>query len=62
MSTNRLVVVLSSLGIVAALCLSGCASSDMKSKGDAMQKPMMQDSGKSMDESMDKHDDMKGSM
>jgi uncharacterized protein YceK len=62
MSTKRLAVVFSSLCVVAVLCLSGCASSDMRSKDDAMQKPMMKDSGKSMDDKMDTHDDMNGSM
>ena len=62
MSTKRLAVVFSSLCVAAALCLSGCASSDMKSKDDSMQKPMMKDSGKTMDDKMDKHDDMNGSM
>ena len=61
MSTRRLAVVFSSLCVAAALCLSGCASSDMK-KDDPMQKPMMKDSGKTMNDNMDKHDDMKGSM
>ena len=62
MSTKRLAVVFSSLCVVTALCMSGCASSDMKSKDDSMQKPMMKYSGKSMDDKMDKHDDMNGSM
>jgi len=61
MSTRRLAVVFSSLCIAAALCLSGCASSDMK-KDDSMQKPMIKDSGKAMDDKMNKHDDMNGSM
>ena len=62
MSIKRLTVVLSSLCVAATLCLSGCGSSDMKSKDDAMQKPMMKDSGKTMDDKMDKHDGMNGSM
>jgi|GEM_PF-7003142 len=61
MSTRRLAVVFSSLCVAAALCLSGCASSDMK-KDDFMQKPMIKDSGKTMDDKMNKHDDMNGSM
>jgi hypothetical protein len=62
MSTKGLVVTFSSMLIAAALCLSGCASSDMKSTNDSMHKPMMKDSGKQMNDSMDKHDDMGGSM
>jgi hypothetical protein len=61
MSTKRLAVGCSSLCVAAALCLSGCASSDMKSKDDSMQKPMMKDSGKTMNNDVDKHDDMNGS-
>ena len=58
MTTKGLAVVLSSVLITAALCLSGCASSDMKSMDDSMQKPMMNDSGKQMNDSMDKKDVM----
>lgn len=62
MSTKRLAVVFSSLCVAAALCLSGCASSDMKSKDDSTQKPMMKESGKTLDDKMEKHDGMNGSM
>lgn len=62
MTTKGLAVVFSSVLITAALCLSGCASSDMKSMDDSMQKPMMKDSGKQMNNNMEKHDDMGGSM
>ena len=62
MSTKRLALVLHSMLIAAALGLSGCASSDMKSMDDSMQKPMMKDSGKQMNDDMEKHDDMEGSM
>ena len=62
MSTKGLVVGLASALIAAALGLSGCASSDMKSMDDSMQKPMMKDSGKQMNDGMEKHDDMGGSM
>ena len=53
---------MSLLTIAAALGLSGCASSDMKSMDDSTQKPMMKDSGKQMNDSIEKHDDMGGSM
>jgi len=62
MSTKGLVIAFSSMLLSAALCLSGCASGDMKSMDDTMQKPMMQDSGKQMNDGMDKKDDMGGSM
>ena len=62
MLTKGLAVILPSMFVVAALGLSGCASGDMKSMDDSMQKPMMQDSGKKMDDGMEKHDDMGGSM
>lgn len=62
MTTKGVTVVFSSVLIAAALCLSGCASSDMKSKEDSMQKPMMKDSGKQMNNNMEKHDDMGGTM
>ena len=62
MSIKGLTITFSSMLIAAALCLSGCASSDMKSMDDSMQKPMMKDSGKQMNDSMDKHDDMGDSM
>ena len=62
MSTKGLTVAFSSLIVAAVLCLSACASSDMKSMDDSMGKPTMQDSGKQMNDSMDKHDDMGGSM
>ena len=62
MSIKGLAVVLPSMLIAALLCLSGCASSDMKSMDDSMQKPMMKDSGKQMNGDMEKHDDMGGSM
>ena len=62
MLTKGLAVVFSSVLIALVLCLPGCASSDMKSMDDSMQKPMMKDSGKQMNDDMDKHDDMGGSM
>jgi len=62
MASKGLAVVLSSVLITGALCLSGCASGDMKSMDDSMDKPMMKDSGKKMDDSMEKHDDMGGAM
>jgi hypothetical protein len=62
MSTKGLTIAFSSMVIAAALCLHGCASSDMKSMDDSMKKPMMKDSATQMNDSMDKHDDMGGSM
>jgi hypothetical protein len=62
MSTKGLVAGFASVLIATALNLSGCASSDMKSMDDSMQKPMMKDSGKQMNDGMEKHDDMGGSM
>lgn len=62
MSTKGLTAIFSALVVTAALFLSACASSDMKSMDDSMQKPMMKDSGKQMNNDMDKHDDMGGSM
>ena len=58
MLTKGLAFVLSSMLLSAVLCLSGCASEDMKSMDDSMQKPMMNDSGKQMNDSMDKKDVM----
>ena len=62
MSTKGLAVVMSSMMIATALCLGGCASGEMKSMDDSMNKPMMKDSGSKMDNGMEKHDDMGGSM
>jgi len=62
MLTKGLTVTFSSMLIAAALCLPGCASSDMKSMDDSMQKPMMEDSGQQMNDGMDKHDGMGDSM
>jgi outer membrane protein assembly factor BamE (lipoprotein component of BamABCDE complex) len=62
MSTKGLTAIFSTLAVAAVLCLSACASSDMKPMDDATQKPMMKDSGKQMNNGMDKHDDMGGTM
>jgi len=62
MSTKGLAIALCSMIVAVGLSLGGCASSGMKSMDDSMQKPMMKDSGKQMDNTMDKHDDMGGSM
>ena len=66
MRTKALTGVCSSLMLVSALLVSGCASSDMmKSKDDSMKsmdKPMMNDSGKQMKDDMDMHKDMNNTM
>ena len=63
MRTKMLTGVFSSLMLVSALLVSGCASSDMKSKDDSMKtmdKPMMNDSGNEMKDGKDMKDmDMK---
>ena len=61
MSIKGLLVGFAAIMVTAALSLSGCASSD-KSMDDSMQKPMMKDSGKQMNDGMEKHDDMGGTM
>ena len=62
MSTKRLAIALSSIIVAAGMCLSACASGGMKSMDGSVQKPMMKDSGKQMNNTMDKHDDVGGSM
>jgi hypothetical protein len=66
MRTNALTGLFSSLMLVSALLVSGCASSGMmKSQDDSMKtmdKPMMKDSGKPMKDDKDMPMDMNNTM
>ncbi len=71
MATKVLGGLFSAAVIAAALAMSGCASDDMKSMGnsmdksmshDSMDKPMMDDSKKEMKDDMEMKKDMDNSM